>query len=557
MSSGDAIGAARIAAFRDWLADSALVPGGSGMVVPVPTPAQDHLERELVGFFTGEPGYYAAVKSRQVGWTTWLLLWSMWRASVDPSYCCIWVAPHDRIADEVLAKFRAISTASGISLARDNRDGCVVRGGGRIVWATIGGTEAIADVVGRAGTFTEAIFTEAAYPYESDLMWVAIDALRPALKRWRAPVMFDSTPNGKRGRGSAYHAVVQAILRREMAGAAALCGWWLEPSYVADVPAHGIGELSAEERRGQSEHGWTASQIQWRREEMRDPRARKKFAENYPESLDRCFIDAQTSQILDPSTIARYDAKHWPAPLTQPLPCAGPRDPIGEAFGRSFVRVYAKPVAGARYFAGLDCASGRAKDAQALVILDGAGHTVAVAQQWLEGPRLASVVVRLCSWFGADLLAEAQWSEHVVPYLSGGVHLSDPRLPAEELACLAGRWAWRLDIEATSGSSRGPIIGAALDVIEAGGLEDQALWTQAQALERDAKGRIAGGQGELDDLVLALGLAATLRVRWVARGARGATGERSKPRRNGVRNAPAARKVGASVRGYLGSDSRR
>ena len=93
--------------------------------------------------------------------------------------------------------------------------------------------------------------------------------------------------------------------------------------------------------------------------------------------------------------------------------------------------------------------------------------------------------------------------------------------------------------------------------MDTGGLEDQALWTQAQALERDSKGRIAGGQGELDDLVLALGLAATLRVRWVARGARGATGERSKPRRNGVRSAPATRKVGASVRGYLGSDSRR
>ena len=541
--------------FRAWLLDAALVPGPSGMVPPLPTPAQDHLTRELEGWFLGEPGYYAAVKSRQIGWTTWLLLWSLWRASTDAAYVCIWVAPHDKIAAEVLAKARAIATASGLRLSRDNAEACEVEGRGRIVWATIGGSEAVADVVGRAGTFSQAIFTEAAYPYEPDLVWVALDALRPALKRWRAPVMFDSTPNGKAGRGAPYYQTVQDIRAGVLPGAAALAPWWLEPSYV-EPPAPGLAEdLTGEEVEGQRAHGWTLAQIQWRRQERRDPRARAKFAENYPESWDGCFTEKAGGEVVGADVVARYRAKRWPAPLRGALAALSPTDPIAQAEGaRNVTRVYAAPVEGLRYYAGLDSASGRARDAQALVILDGAGEVVCVGRYWLEGARLASVVARLCAWYGADLLIESQWSEHVTPYLRGGVEVRAAHLPQGEVDALAARWRWRWAAEATTGASRGPIMAAALEVAEAGGVSDELLWGEIKGLRRGAGGKIAAGDGGWDDLAMALGLAATLRARGLSRGAM-RSGE--KRERKGIKNMRQGANARAGSRGYLGRDSRR
>jgi hypothetical protein len=540
--------------FRAWLLERAQVPGPSGMVPPVPTPAQDMLTRELGGFFRGEPGYYAAVKSRQIGWTTWLLLWSLWRASHDAAYVCIWVAPHDKIAGEVLAKARAIAAASGLRLSRDNAEMCEVEGRGRIVWATIGGSVAVADVVGRAGTFSEAILTETAYPYEPDLVWVALDALRPALRRWRAPVMLDSTPNGTTGRGAPYYRLVSEIRAGELAGAAALAPWWLEPSYV-DAPAPGLAQdLTVEEVEGRRRHGWTLAQIQWRRNERRDARARAKFAENYPEDWESCWLDRDAGAVLTPQTRALYERKVWPKPILSPVPALSPQDPIGAGDGRSGTRWYAPAVDGLRYYAGLDSASGRAKDAQALVVLDGAGHVVCAGRYWLDGPRLASVVARACAYYGADLTVEAQWSDHVAPYLRGRVSISDSRTPQAELDVLAGRWRWRMSVESTTAQSRGPIIAAALDIADAGGLSDEGLWAEVRGLRRGQGGRVEAGGGGFDDLVMALGLAAAARARGLSDGARrGRNTEHSRKRlQNGERGA----RVGQSMASYLGTHRR-
>ena len=294
--------------------------------------------------------------------------------------------------------------------------------------------------------------------------------------------------------------------------------------------------------------------MQWRRDEQRDPRARARFAENYPEGWG-CFVDAEQSDVLDPSVIARYGAKRWPAPLAAPLGRASPSDPIAEASGaRNVTRFYSEPVEGLRYYAGLDCASGRARDAQALVVVDGAGEVVCVGRYWLEGPRLASVVARVCAWYGADLLVEAQWSDHVTPYLRGGVELRAATMPQGELDVLAGRWRWRLSVEATTGASRGPIIGAALAVAEAGGIHDEMLWGEVRGLRRDAKGKIAAGEGGWDDLAVALGLAASLRARGLSRGGARADGKRS---REGVKNRARGGGIGRGIASYLRNDSRR
>ena len=103
-----------MAAFRRWLRQVARVPGEQGMVPPVLTDAQEGALQALAGFFALDMGWYAAVKARQVGMTTLLLLWSLWMILNTPGFVIIWVSPHDKIAAEVLAKFRAIATGCGV-----------------------------------------------------------------------------------------------------------------------------------------------------------------------------------------------------------------------------------------------------------------------------------------------------------------------------------------------------------------------------------------------------------------------------------------------------------
>lgn len=523
--------------FRRWLRQVALVPGEGGMVPPVLSEAQEGALMELGGFFRLDAGWYAAVKARQVGMTTLLLLWSLWMILNVPGFVIIWVSPHDKIAAEVLAKFRAIATGCGVKLARDNAEQSEVEGGGRIVWSSIGGSLATADVVGRAGTFHAAIMTEIAYPYEPELVQVAIDALEPALVRNHAPVFLDSTPNGKTGPGMPYFEMTKRIEAGEVKGAVWLCPWWLEPSYREDAPP-GMVRTPEEERLSDRAGGLDDDQIQWRRSQTTTQAKRKKFAEKYPESLLDCFLDGDGASVLSGDLIEKMAAYRFPRPLLEPLGKLHAGDPAAQTSGKSWLRVYDAPIQGQRYYAGLDCASGRARDAQALCVLDWEGNVSAVGRFFLEGHRLASVVCRVCTYFGAWALIEAQWSAHVVPYLRGGVRLSLPGVPQTELDILAMVQRWRFDVEATSERSRTEIVGGAIELAEAMGVQDEALWGELRGLRRNEKGKIAAGPGSWDDLVSALGLAERLRLRNLARvvGAkRQPRAANNRERRGGVR----------------------
>lgn len=486
------------------------------MVPPVLTEAQEGAMLALGGFFRLDAGWFAAVKARQVGMTTLLLLWSLWMIANTPGFVIIWVSPHDKIAAEVLAKFRAIATACGVRLTRDNAEHSEVEGGGRIVWSSIGGSLATADVVGRSGTFHAAVLTEIAYPYEPELVQVALDALMPALERHAAPVFMDSTPNGKTGPGMPYFEMVRRIEAGEVNGAVWLCPWWLEPSYREDAPP-GMVRTPEEERLSDQAGGLDDDQIQWRRSRTKTERDRKKFAEKYPESLIDCFLDGDGASVLSGDLIEKMAAYRFPRPLLEPLGKLHAGDPAAQTSGKSWLRVYDAPINGQKYFAGLDCASGRARDAQALCVLDWEGNIAAVGRFFLEGHRLASVVCRACSYFGAWALIEAQWSAHVVPYLRGGVRLSVPGIPQTELDVLAMVQRWRFDVEATSERSRTEIVGGAIELAEAMGVQDEALWGELRGLRRNEKGKIAAGPGSWDDLVSALGLAERLRLRNLAR----------------------------------------
>lgn len=522
--------------FRRWLRQVALVPGEGGMVPPVLSEAQEGALMELGGFFRLDAGWYAAVKARQVGMTTLLLLWSLWMICNVPGFVIIWVSPHDKIAAEVLAKFRAIATGCGVKLARDNAEQSEVEGGGRIVWSSIGGSLATADVVGRAGTFHAAIMTEIAYPYEPELVQVAIDALEPALVRNHAPVFLDSTPNGKTGPGMPYFEMTKRIEAGEVKGAVWLCPWWLEPSYREDAPP-GMVRTPEEERLSDRAGGLDDDQIQWRRSQTTTQAKRKKFAEKYPESLLDCFLDGDGASVLSGDLIEKMAAYRFPRPLLEPLGKLHAGDPAAQTSGKSWLRVYDAPIQGQRYYAGLDCASGRARDAQALCVLDWEGNVAAVGRFYLEGHRLASVVCRVCTYFAAWALIEAQWSAHVVPYLRGGVRLSLPGVPQTELDILAMVQRWRFDVEATSERSRTEIVGGAIELAEAMGVQDEALWGELRGLRRNEKGKIAAGPGSWDDLVSALGLAERLRLRNLARvvGAKRAPRQMGAQRRGGVR----------------------
>lgn len=100
---------------------------------------------------------------------------------------------------------------------------------------------------------------------------------------------------------------------------------------------------------------------------------------------------------------------------------------------------------------------------------------------------------------------------------------------------------WRFDVEATSERSRTEIVGGAIELAEAVGVQDEALWQELRALRRNDKGKIAAGPGAWDDLVSAYGLAERLRLRNLARvvGGRGGRGRVGRGRRKvgGIRRA--------------------
>lgn len=558
--------------FLRWLREHAWAKTAQGWRPFVITRGQYQAVQSL-GFFERQRGWWAAVKARQVGFTTLALLWSLWFCLTNPGVVVLWVMPTDEIASEILQTFREMvewhrGYVPGLEqgIYPDNARHSGFSNGSRIKWAVIGGTEGTADLVARGATCDAAVFSELAYPVEEHLVRVAMDALGPALERNGAPCLIDSTPNGDAGPGAPYHEMVCEIRAGQREGGAFLFQWWLEPQYSDPAPEGIEGTYDADERAGVEAHGWTPGQVAWRRR-MRagGARAREKFQEKYVESWEGAFLPRGGDHPVDGGLIRAAERLFSAGLMRQPLSvreleAAGLRavcadDPLHwqTQSGRGLTQVFKIPQEAGRTWAAIDCADGHAgSDWQALAVVDELGELAALAYLRVDPLRVAAAAQRLCEWYGVEVLVvESQKAEPALGAIrrAQAVEVAQVRGAKQgELEVLGRRYEGRVVVQHTTEAVHDEAMDAALRVYgEAERIVSWAVLTELRDLRRKGE-RLKARDGGHDDALMATGLAERQRrrdmLRLAARERRGGGGSGGRGGRGEFKVGRAARAGG-------------
>lgn len=321
-----------VEAFERWLERFVKVPGPGGSAVKmVPNPGQRRQLDECPAM-RGVPGYYPQPKGRQAGNTTWWLCFKMFLCDTFPGITLIGLTPSEKdVGLEVLAKWRRLlqlAVSEGATAfadpRNDSKDETTFQNGSRVVWHHIGGTESVADSVGRAGTFDFVLATEFGFPHDAELARRAIEALDPALERFGAPIVFDSTPGEPEGTGEPYLEVIRGVRDGVLPGKIFFIGWWEveHPHHRAPLtvpPTEFVESLMDEERALMRRHAVTLTQIQWRRNKIRKMKGRRAFFKAYPEQLEHLFDRPPEKTLFDPAVLTALrearDLGEWPEPI--------------------------------------------------------------------------------------------------------------------------------------------------------------------------------------------------------------------------------------------------
>lgn len=520
-------------AFLRWCEDHALVQTAEGWLALVLTPGQWEALCALSGFFNGVQGVYAAIKARQVGWTTLLLLWSLWKCTTSPGVKILWVTPKEQpYGAEVRDKWNdlvmqhQLQEGSGVDkmkLLNHSARETKFENGSRLAWHHVGGTESVAEAVGRSGTFSFCIVTEAAYPDDPELMRAAIDALRPALEKWGAPLMYDSTCNGSDGKGEVFYEEVQSVLSGEVEGAVKLLPWWTSPDYCDVVPdVEGlVNSYTVEERGLVEDFKLKPGQIAWRRR-VRGTSASSilLFTEKYPErSIADAFIQKSGELVVDAGAMREAEVRlrregHGALSerevIAAGLEWVGGRDPLFQDDERGYFRCWITPSGAGRSWAGLDCSDGHAgSDWQFFCVAAEDGEIACILKTRIDKLRLAAAVQRLLEWYGcerAHIEAQGGGSE-VAGYIKHGVKLDVRGIDPRELEVLEHRCLVRVTVEQTTEEIRENAISEALRHFEDGTrVPDMETLRDLRDLRR-VGGRIEHRKKGHDDSVLGVGFA--------------------------------------------------
>lgn len=527
--------------FVQWLREWAWVKGRKGWQPFVLTRGQARAIRRL-GFFKMKRGYWVALKARQVGFTTLMMLWSIWYCLANPGKIVLWVVPTEEVGAELLQTFREmvewhrqhLSQLAG-GLYPDNSRHSGFANGSRIKWAVIGGTEGTADLVARCAVCDVAVFSEFAYPIDEALVRVAMSALEPALERRQAPMIFDSTPNGDAGPGAPYYEIVCDIQSGTREGEVFLFEWWLEPDYCDPCnEAEVMATLDAEERAGVEEHGWTAGQVAWRRRKIASMGGVERFREVYVESLEGAFTARGGDHPVPASLIRETERRFKAGAVTRQLARAelerlGLRavcddDPMfwqGDR-SRGGVEVWRGPQSAGRTWAAYDGADGLGgSDWQAVAVVGEDGRLCALAYLRIDPIRVAAIMQRLCEWYGCELLTfESQKSEPAAGALKRGARweVEDVRGAEDgELDVLARRYEGKVKSQHTSEVIHAEAMDAALRVFgSADAIPSRHVLAELRDLRRKG-GKLVAREGAHDDALMASGLAERSRRRSMQR----------------------------------------
>lgn len=205
---------------------------------------------------------------------------------------------------------------------------------------------------GRGSTLSRLHLSEAAH--YADLRAI-MQSLAKSLAT-NAVYAVESTPNGREGKGEAFHALWQAAKRGENLYTPLFFPWHSNPSNMIRLLAPDeLGDLSGEEKELKKKFDLSPEQVKWWRHErmeiVADGRSGWVIHQEHPSDDDTCFLYGSESY-YDLDVLAGVEA--------------GCRDPIRvEENGR--LRIYEEPKAGNRYVLGIDPAEGKGGDDSAVV----------------------------------------------------------------------------------------------------------------------------------------------------------------------------------------------
>ncbi len=184
--------------------------------------------------------------------------------------------------------------------------------------------------------------------------------------------------------------------------------WWWDEDYrdeeAAPVAAFTEEELSLIETARQQGFDLTGEHIAWRRKKMAT--LKERFARQYPEDPESCFLSLDTAPIFDYDLVKRLLAEAQARPVAEVRAVPGGQ-----------LTVWLKPVPGRAYNIGADCSAGlRHGDQAAAVVRDlKTGQHVATLTCLLPPHLFARELARLGEEYNhAQLAVESNAQGHAV-----------------------------------------------------------------------------------------------------------------------------------------------
>ncbi len=256
--------------------------------------------------------------------------------------------------------------------------------------------------------------------------------------------------------------------------------WWWEPAYV--VEGGEVGELDAAEQMLVARHGLSAEQVGFRRGLQRQ--FGRMMRQEYPENADECFL-ASGACVFDVDAI---DRRMMETP-----------EPVESRWNGEFLAWY-PALAGKHYVVAVDPAAGGSEgDYCAMQVIErGTGLQCAEFRGRIGLMEIAERAAVLATQYnGALLLVERNNHGHaVLAYLRSVCGYE--RLYAEN-----GQDGWL-----TTSLTRPVMLEGLLRVVaeHPGILNSRRLLQECRTFVRDTSGRVAAGQGEHDDCLMAMAM---------------------------------------------------
>lgn len=401
----------------DWIETLLTVPSKEGQIVPFKLYPQQKLMAQ------NKTGRDITVKGRQTRCSSYLLARNLRRMVTDESLQCLVITQDDQTTATFRSRIKhhlrdLAQNGLPYTAALDNQDELVIEEtGSRYIFAS--GQESTA---GRAYSGSIIHISELAH-WPREKAAGLLGGIEPSVPG--APFgWFDieSTPNGAEG---TFYDKVKSSKVYDVGSRwnTHFYPWWMEPGYRAGIDLtcdivyteveweHLVGTFVAtkDEEKLMEEYGLDVGQILWRRVRKKEQdKTDAPFLQEYPETLEGCFLTAGGSYFASPDGIDHLEkfrnTIQDPEEKLDSLPFRGGTVP----FNGPNLFVWQRPQPSQSYVVWVDCAGGglgEDSDYSAITVLNASQMFLAARVNVKISPQeIAPMAVAIASWYNSALL---------------------------------------------------------------------------------------------------------------------------------------------------------